>query len=94
MVFGCAGYLAELQKLGFRTFSSWIDESYDTIEDSTQRIKAIANSVKQFSKLSDQQRQQVCYEMKPVADHNRSLLLDSKWTYRSLQQAILDLEKA
>jgi hypothetical protein len=93
VVFGCAGYLAELQKLGFRTFSPWIDERYDTIEDLTQRVKSIANSVKQFSELSDQQRQQVCHKMKPVADHNRRLLLDSKWAYRSLQQEILDLKK-
>jgi hypothetical protein len=93
VVFGCAGYLAELQKLGFRTFSSWIDESYDTIQDSTQRAKAIANSVKQFADLSDQQKQYVCKEMKLATDHNRLLILDNKWSNRSLRDAILDLKK-
>ena len=94
VVLGCMGYLAELQKLGFQTFSSWIDESYDSIADSTQRAKAIAHSVKKFSEMSDQQKQQACREMKPITDHNRCLLLDSKWSHQSLQQAILDLKKA
>jgi hypothetical protein len=93
VVFGCAGYLAELQKLGFRTFSPWINESYDTIEDSTQRVKAIANSVKQFFELSDQQKQYACQEMKSATDHNRLLILDSKWSHKSLRDAILDFKK-
>jgi hypothetical protein len=93
VVFGCMGYLAELRKLGFQTFSSWIDESYDTIQDSTQRAKAIANSVKQFADLSDQQKQYVCKEIKSATDHNCRLILDNKWSHRSLRDAILDFKK-
>jgi hypothetical protein len=94
VVFGCLGYLAELQKLGFQTFSSWIDERYDTVEDPIQRTKAIANSVKKFSDLPDHQRQQACKEMRPITDHNRRLLLDHKWTHLSLRNAILDFKKS
>lgn len=94
VVFGCKGYLAELRKLGFQTFSPWIDESYDNIADSIQRAKSIAHSVKKFSELSHQQRQQVLKGIKSITDHNRRLLLDSQWTHRTLRDAILDLEKA
>lgn len=38
IVLGDAGTLDELRTLGFRTFSKWIDESYDTVTDVKTRI--------------------------------------------------------
>jgi hypothetical protein len=72
----------------------WIDESYDLVEDPTQRIQAIALSVKKFSEMSDQKRQLSCEEMQTVTDHNRRLLLDNEWMYQSLRKTILNLKKA
>jgi len=38
IILGDAGSLEELRSLGFRTFSKWIDESYDTVLDVKTRI--------------------------------------------------------
>jgi len=41
-----AGYYRDLRNLGFRTFDSVIDESFDTIENSQDRLERIAQIVK------------------------------------------------
>ena len=93
VIFGCAGYLSNLRNLGFRTFSPWIDESYDLIQNKHLRIEAIASSVEKFSKLSDLQKQQACEEMKQATDHNKLLVQNQQWAQRPLRDAILNLKK-
>jgi len=97
VVFGCAGYLQCLRDLGFHTFSSWLDESYDLVTDTNKRIAAIVDSVEQFSQLNDSQRQQACAEMQPAVEHNRRLVKDQRWALGPIANAIkqyLDLKPA
>jgi hypothetical protein len=79
VVYGCRGYLAELRKLGFKTFSPWIDESYDLIDDETARVIAIIDSVAKFSLLSNAEKLQRIREMQPLLDHNRQLITNKQW---------------
>ena len=51
ILFGAAGSLALLKKLGFRTFDTVIDESYDEIVDSYHRWTAAFDQVEQLAKL-------------------------------------------
>jgi len=39
------GFYRDLKKLGFKTFESLIDESFDNIEDNQTRLSAVANAV-------------------------------------------------
>lgn len=48
-------FLEDMRKLGYKTFSPYIDESYDTIEDNDQRMLAIANEVERLNKLSPEE---------------------------------------
>ena len=88
VVFGCTGYLQCLRDLGFKTFSPWLDETYDLITDTDKRIVAIVDSVLQFSQFNDSQRQQVCSEMQPVIEHNRRLIKDQRWGVSPIADAI------
>ena len=97
VVFGCTGYLQCLRDLGFRTFSPWLDETYDLVTDTNKRIASIVDSVEQFSQLNDSQRQQACLEMQPVIEHNRKLVKDQRWGFGPIADAIkqyLDLKPA
>ena len=53
MLVGIVGFLSDLRKLGFKTFSPFIDETYDTIVDNEQRRTAIVNEVERITKLNE-----------------------------------------
>jgi len=48
VVVGAPGSLAALRSLGYRTFDSVIDNSYDTIQDNTQRWLAVRSVIQQI----------------------------------------------
>lgn len=45
LIVGVPGHLQAIRDLGFETFGNMFDESYDTVEDLSQRIKMIADQV-------------------------------------------------
>lgn len=45
VVVGCAGSLATLRELGYRTFDHAIDNSYDSIQDNTERWIAVRRAI-------------------------------------------------
>ena len=48
-----AGSLSVLRELGYRTFDSLIDNTYDSIEDNTQRYLAVKNTITQLYNKGD-----------------------------------------
>lgn len=73
--------LKHLRSLGFKTFSSVIDESYDDIPDQEQRIKAAFES---FTKLYTQDPSQMYAKLMPILKHNQSIMYDkSKLCHRA-----------
>ena len=69
-------YLAGLRELGFQTFSSVIDESYDREEDLDQRLAA---AWQQVEWLCDQDPQEVYHALESVLEHNRQHFLSTDW---------------
>lgn len=65
------GSLALLQKYGFETFSPWIDESYDTIANSEQRMAAIVAEMQRLTSLSAEQQKWVLESCRAVAERNK-----------------------
>lgn len=66
------GNLAYLKKYGFKTFDSWINESYDSIEDNSLRLDAIAGEIAKINKLSPRQLTDMYHDMKPVLEYNKN----------------------
>jgi len=66
-----AGSLALLRKYGFETFSPWINESYDTLTDSQERLSAIVNEMKRISNLSQDQQTHVIDQCRAIAIRNK-----------------------
>ena len=75
--------LAALQHRGYRTFPEFIDESYDKIEDSHERMNAIANEIKRLCELPETEMIRFTEYAKDIVEHNAAhfySLRDFKFT--------------
>jgi hypothetical protein len=77
VVFGCAGSLATLRKLGYRTFDHLIDNSYDSIEHNTDRFRATMQAVESLLDQDLHSWYQACL---PDIRHNQQLFTASKYS--------------
>jgi hypothetical protein len=82
---GCAHNLEYLRSYGFRTFSEYWDESYDTVEDPMQRIQAIVQVIKTISRLSLKQQQAMLLDMQPILEHNYQWFNNPKFIQQEWQ---------
>ena len=65
-----AGSLEYLRSYGFKTFGHVWDESYDTIQDPHQRIRAVAGLLKDLCGLSPAERVTLFHDAIPTIEHN------------------------
>ena len=70
VVLQAPGSLAYLRSYGFETFGAWWDESYDTIDDPTERMQAIADIVNSIGAKSLEELETMRMEMASVLEHN------------------------
>ena len=70
--------LSKLRELGYKTFSPYIDESYDNIENDSERLFAIIREVKRLCNLADSDLTTFLTESKKIVEHNYNLLLSKK----------------
>lgn len=68
------GALQQLKDLGFKTFSPYIDESYDLEEDVTKRLKMIVAEVKRLCNMSQEEIHEWYWEMQDILEYNRTHL--------------------
>lgn len=62
--------LEYLSKLGYKSFDKWWDESYDTEENHTKRLKKIFDIIDYIDSLSYDDLYSLLTEMKSVIDYN------------------------
>ena len=76
VIVGAPGSLAALRKLGYRTFDHAIDNSYDLLENNTQRWQQTLRTIQQI-----QQQDMNAWFQRCVDDikHNQQLFLASKY---------------
>ena len=86
VVFSNANFLKGLRRLGFETFGSIIDESYDENVLDFDRYRQITE---QLVYLSTQDYRQVYKKIKPILDHNHNRLFDLQIETRTRMLEIL-----
>jgi len=69
------GALEELRKLGFKTFSPFIDESYDLEGEYANRMNMIFREVEKLCRLSKQDLHNWYWQMEEILSFNRNHLL-------------------
>ena len=65
------GSLQLLKKYGFETFSPWINEDYDSISDSRDRLAAIVKEMNRIAELSAEQQKIIVDSCRAVAKQNQ-----------------------
>jgi hypothetical protein len=73
IVMGPQGYLLNLQRMGFKTFSNWWDESYDSLGN-YDRIQEIQKILKNILTWDQYKMSQTLNEMTEILSHNRQHL--------------------
>lgn len=87
LTFSNRNFLAGLHNLGFETFSSVIDESYDTNPLDFERFTLI---MEQMVELSKQDYRKVMNKLRPVIEHNRNRLFELQKEKRCEMQRLFD----
>jgi hypothetical protein len=69
-------YLKNLQRMGFRTFDSVLDESYDNVADDIVRFNLVCE---QMLRLTRMPQTVILDRIKPIVKHNREVMLGTDW---------------
>ena len=94
IVYGSQGTLSMLRDLGFKTFSPYIDESYDNERTTFRRMQKITKEVKRICSMSQGEMHKWYYEMQDILIHNRELIKKYGANYdESQKEVITDLYK-
>ena len=88
------GSLDYLKSYGFETFTPWIDETYDTIQNPIQRLNAIAQEIKRISKLNLNEKSSLFTQLQSIAKRNKEKFFDPKWQNMILEELRCNLTLA
>lgn len=73
------GSLSKLRELGYKTFSPYINEEYDLIENDGDRLLAIVKEIKRLSNMSESDLNNMYYnDILPVVTHNRDAFFSNQ----------------
>lgn len=89
VVFSGQHYLANLRRLGFKTFDGIIDESYDSVENSIDRFNC---ALSQVEYLLDQPQSSILSKIQPITEYNKNLILNRDWlgeTHNNIKNVIV-----
>lgn len=79
LTLGPKNFLSNLQKLGFRTFGQWWDESYDQdadLDNGKVAVESIMSTLNQLSKMSVEELEGLYIDMLPTLQHNKQRFLE------------------
>jgi hypothetical protein len=74
VVIGAHRLLESLRRLGFRTFTGFIDEEYDTLPDRHERFAAAYAEIRRLAALPERRVALMLHSMRHILEHNRSIL--------------------
>lgn len=68
--------LEYLKSLGFKTFHPFIDESYDLVNNDSERLELIIQEVRKFSNKTKEEKDQFLKDVSHIVKHNNELFLN------------------
>ena len=83
------GALEYVKSYGFKTFSPWIDESYDLELDSLKRMEKIIQSMKKIQNLQGTELQEFSQAIKSIAEFNKKYFFSEEF-FNVLQTELKD----
>lgn len=73
IMLGQPGSLKVMRELGYKTFDTWIDESYDMTLNDNERFVKVLNEVKRFNTMSKSELNDMLLDMLPTLEYNENL---------------------
>lgn len=78
VVFHNPNYLEQIKRFyGYKSFSPWIDESYDQIEDDLERYHAVVKEIKRICEMSDKEKTEFSENVKHICEHNYQVMSET-----------------
>ena len=71
-------FLGDLRGLGYKTFSPYIDESYDDVEEDGLRFKMVMDEVERFANMTDDEVHEFQNNVKDILEFNHNKLRTKK----------------
>ena len=100
LLMGTAGSLKYLRQYGFETFGDLIDESYDEIENSIDRLNAVIAEMKRIASLDQHSKQTLWQTLHQRAQHNKTVFFETLSQtvmaeyLHNVNQAMIEVEKS
>jgi hypothetical protein len=88
------GSLEYLRSYGFKTFSPWINESYDSEPDIIKRMQLIVDEMVKISKLSLDQKENLLRHLKEIATFNKNHFFSKKFFNKIQTELVENLKSA
>lgn len=85
-----SGFLSSLENLGFKTFSPYIPQDYDTIKNHKNRINRIIEIIKELRELPRLQFDKLLQDIQPIANYNYDLLQQRAESQPSLEHLLFE----
>jgi len=76
VLLGQAGTLKELKRMGYKTFDNYIDESYDSILDNSNRFQAVISEFVRIVSLPSDKLETLLEEVDHILKYNYNLYLE------------------
>jgi hypothetical protein len=86
---GPAKSLEYIKSLGFKTFSPFIDESYDNYIDDDKRLHLISEEIIRFAEKTKEEKDEFLNNVKEICEHNQRLFLDFSVNHKRIQGNIV-----
>jgi len=88
------GSLQYLKQYGFKTFDGIIDETYDSILDPRERLRAIVREIKRISLLDKDQKKLLWSKLYAISEYNKQLFFSNEWHDRIVKEFRNNFESA
>jgi hypothetical protein len=88
------GSLEYLRSYGFETFSPWIDETYDSVQDPVERMQAVLKEMQRISSLPESSKQKLWQELYAISQRNKQLFFSQAWQSHVEQEFFTNLDAA
>jgi hypothetical protein len=88
------GSLEYLRSYGFKTFSPWIDESYDQEQNIVKRMQLIVKEMSRISNLPVFQKNYTIKQLKKIAKHNKNHFFSNSFFNQIQTELVENLNQA
>jgi hypothetical protein len=88
------GSLEYLRDYGFQTFNGFIDETYDTIVDPTERLQAVIKEMSRIAALSHTEKHILWTEIYKISKFNQQLFFSKNWQQSIVEEFLCNLSRS